>query len=125
MAQPARSAAATRAQFSPDVEEALVSRDYVLHKVRTALGRSAGQEVPTPPPVRLRVPEVGVEARIASMLARVEALAGKTYRAATPAEARLYVGEAIAGKSAIASNAPYLDECGIASLPGVRWGVTD
>jgi hypothetical protein len=30
-----------------------MSRDHVLHKVRTALGRSAGQPVEEPPPVRL------------------------------------------------------------------------
>ena len=36
----------------------LMSRDNILHKVRTALGRSAGQAVADAPPVRLRVPEV-------------------------------------------------------------------
>jgi L-lactate dehydrogenase complex protein LldG len=107
------------------VEEALMSRDNVLHKVRTGLGRSAGQEMPPAPPVRLRPPVVDMEARAASLQVRLEALAGQVYRAATAAEARLYVGEAIAGKSAVASNAPFLVECGITGLPGVRSGVTD
>ena len=60
-----------------------MSRDNILHKVRTALGRSAGQAVADPPPVRLRVPQVAMEDRIAQMRSRVEALAGKTARVTT------------------------------------------
>jgi len=98
-----------------------MSRDNILHRVRTALGRSAGQAVSEIPLVRMRIPEVDMEARIASMIARVEALAGLACRAADPREV---VAHAIAGKTAVASNAPYLAECGITSLPGVRSGIT-
>jgi L-lactate dehydrogenase complex protein LldG len=35
------------------------------------------------------------------------------------------VAEIVQGKSAVASNAPYLAECGITRLPGVRSGITD
>jgi L-lactate utilization protein LutC len=35
------------------------------------------------------------------------------------------VEKAIAGKTAIASNAPYLAECGITGLAGVRSGISD
>ena len=101
-----------------------MSRDHVLHRVRTALGRGVAQEAPPAPPARIRIPEVDMEARVAGLLGGVAALAGKTHRAATPEDARRYVAEAIAGKTAVASNAPYLAECGIASLPGVRTGVT-
>ena len=59
VAEPARSAAFAVQELPRDVEAALMSRDNILHKVRTALGRSAGQAVADPPPVRLRVPEVG------------------------------------------------------------------
>jgi L-lactate utilization protein LutC len=107
------------------VEEPLMSRDNILHKVRTALGRSAGQAVANLPPVRLRIPQVAMEERIARMRARVEALAGKTARVPTVEAAREFVAEAIAGKTALASNAPYLVECGIASLPGVRTGIRE
>ncbi len=100
-----------------------MSRDNILHKVRTALGRSAGQAVVDVPPVRLRMPEAAMEDRIALMMARVEALAGKTARVPTMEAAREFVAGAIAGKTAVASNAPYLTECGIASLPGVHSGV--
>jgi len=102
-----------------------MSREAVLHKVRTALGRSAGQAIEKPPPVRLPIPEVGIEARIQSFCERIEALAGKTHRAASTADAREYVARVIAGRSAVASNAPILRECGITLLPGVRTGITD
>ena len=101
-----------------------MSRDNILHRVRTALGRSAGQEVADPPPVRLRVPEVEMEARIASIRTRVEALGGKTHRTASPAEACATVVAAIQGKTALTSNAPFLAACGITGLPGVRSGIT-
>jgi len=101
-----------------------MSRDNILHKVRTALGRSAGQAVAAPPEVRLRVPEVAMEARIASFITRLEVLAGKAVRVGSMAEARDFVTAAIAGKTAAASNAPYLVECGVAALPGVRTGIT-
>ena len=51
-----------------------MSRDNILHRIRTALGRSAGQAVADPPPVRIRIPDVDMEQRIATMFARIEAL---------------------------------------------------
>jgi L-lactate dehydrogenase complex protein LldG len=99
-----------------------MARENILHKVRTALGRSAGDPPGEPPPVRLRIPEVEMESRIATMRMRIEALAGKTERTSDP---RAYVAEIIAGKTAVASNSPYLAACGIAALPGVRTGITD
>jgi L-lactate dehydrogenase complex protein LldG len=99
-----------------------MSRDHILHRVRTALGRSAGQEPLPPPPARIRVPDVTMEERIASMIARVDALAGRAMETADPCAA---VAAAIEGKTAIASNAPYLAQCGITSLAGVRSGITD
>jgi L-lactate utilization protein LutC len=102
-----------------------MSRDNILYRVRTALGRSAGQAVADPPPARIRIPEVDMERRISTMFAAIEALAGKTYRAATPAHACGFVAAAIEGKSAVASNAPFLAECGISTLPGVRTGIAD
>ena len=102
-----------------------MSRDHVLHKVRTALGRSAGQPVEEPPPVHLTVPEAGIQAKIGVFCERIEALAGKTYRAQSREEARAYVGSVIAGRKAVASNAAILRECGVTALPGVESGLRD
>jgi len=102
-----------------------MSREHVMHKVRTALARVAGQSIGEPPPVRLRIPETGIESRIASFFGCIVALAGKTYRAASPADACEYVMSVVAGKMAVASNAPVLQATGIARLPGVESGFTD
>lgn len=102
-----------------------MSREHILHRVRTAVGRSAGQPPNTAPAVRIRVPEDESSARAATMLARVEALAGKTHHAISPEDACAFVAAAIAGKSSLASNAPFLAQCGITRLPGVRSGISD
>jgi L-lactate dehydrogenase complex protein LldG len=102
-----------------------MERDYVLHEVRTALGRSAGQPPGGPPPVRIRIPEVEMEERIRQFCRNLEALAGKTHVAMSPAGAGAYVAATMAGKTAVTSNAPFLRECGITDLPGVRSGITD
>lgn len=102
--------------------ETMMSREHILHRVRTALGRSAGQAVGEVPSVRIRIPEVEMKARIASMQARLEALAGVVHRTSDP---RGVVAQMIAGRTAVASNAPYLEECGITGLPGVRAGITN
>jgi L-lactate utilization protein LutC len=99
-----------------------MSRENILHRVRTGLGRSAGDPVAAAPPVRLRIPEVEMEERIATMRMRIESLAGKTARTADPLAC---VAELIAGKTAVASNSAYLVERGIAALPGVRTGIVD
>jgi L-lactate dehydrogenase complex protein LldG len=99
-----------------------MSRENILHRVRTALGRSTGDAPAPPPPVRIRVPETGREARVASMIARVEALAGQACRTSDP---RAVVAGMIAGKTAVASNASFLADCGITALPCVRSGITD
>jgi L-lactate dehydrogenase complex protein LldG len=102
-----------------------MTRDHILHRIRTALGRSAGQAVAEPPPVRLVIPEVDREARIRSFTTRLETLAGKVHRVATPQAACAVVAADIEGKTAVASNAPFLAECGITSLPGVESGIAD
>src|ERR1051325_9254453 len=116
LAQPAGSSSAAQQKFPADVAGALMSREHVLHKVRTALARSTGQPIEEPPPVRLRVPVVDLEDRIESFCERVEALAGKAHRATSVSDARAYVAGALAARSAVASNAPILRECGVTAL---------
>ena len=89
------------------------SREDILHRVRTALGRPEGGPPPAPPPVRLRIPETSLESRMASMIQRIEALAGRVVRVPTPAEAGAWVRRTVAGKQAVVSQAPFLAECGI------------
>ena len=101
-----------------------MSREYVLHKTRTALGRSVGQAPAPAPPVRLGIPQVDVEVRLANFFQALEKLAGKTSRAGSPAEARAYVAALIGDRPAVASNAPFLRECGIPGLPSVRTDFT-
>jgi L-lactate dehydrogenase complex protein LldG len=107
------------------MEPALMSREGILYRVRTALGRNEGQPIAEPPEVRLRVPVVDGASRISSVRRAVEALAGKVHGAATPGEARDLTAAALAGRSAVASNAPFLAECGITHLPGVATGFLD
>jgi L-lactate dehydrogenase complex protein LldG len=97
----------------------------LLERVRTALGRAEGQAPAPAPPVRIVAPEIDLETRITRLLAAVEALAGKTFRAGGPEAARDYVARLLENRSAVASNAPFLAECGITALPHVRSGVTD
>ncbi len=102
-----------------------MAREQTLHRVQTALGRKAGQAPSEVPPVRLRIPEVDLGRRIATFRERLEALAARTAHLRTRAEAVSYVAGVTAGRDSVASNAPYLAECGITTLPGVRTGFTD
>jgi L-lactate utilization protein LutC len=100
-------------------------RDEILGRIRAALGRRAGEPATAAPPARIRIPEVSRETRISSLLARIEVLAGRGLRAATREEAGEIVRAALGNRSAIASNAPLLEECGITRLPAVRSGIAN
>jgi L-lactate dehydrogenase complex protein LldG len=101
-----------------------MARDYILHKIRTALGRSAGQAPAPIQPVYLNTPEVSLEARIESFRSALEALAGRVFGAADAGQARDYAAELLSGRTAVASNAPFLKECGILEIPCVESGFT-
>src|SRR5260370_35025399 len=94
------------------------AREEILSKIRDGLKRTNNS---APPPVRLRPHSGSPEL----FLKRVNALAGKTYRAIRAADARDYVTAALNGRSAIASNAPLLKEWGISTLPAVTSGNAD
>lgn len=103
----------------------MTAREQILKTVRAALGREESKSAPVPPPVRLRVPEVDRQARLACFTSRLEALAGKVLRAASAEQAGEIVREVLGGRSAVASNAPFLEECRISCLPNVRSGIRD
>jgi L-lactate dehydrogenase complex protein LldG len=102
-----------------------VSRDKILHKVRTALGRGAGQAPAAAPEVRLRIPEIPLEDRLASFRAALEDAGGAFWVASSVEDARARVAALVAGKTAVCSNSAYLRDCGITALPGVRTGLLD
>jgi L-lactate dehydrogenase complex protein LldG len=93
------------------------AREQILHKVRTALGRSTDQPPEETPPVWLCVPEMESEERVRRMLANFP---GTAIRAASPGDAREYVAGLAVGRRAVISRAPDLDRLGIAGLPGVQ-----
>jgi L-lactate dehydrogenase complex protein LldG len=102
----------------------MTSRDAVLDRIRVALGRSDGREQEPPPP-RIRIPEVTVEARIERLFCALSNLAGKTHLAGSPEGAREYVSALIGTKPAVASDASFLRECNITSLPSIQTDFRD
>ncbi len=103
----------------------MTPREAILREVCRNLGRECSPTAPALPPARIRIPEVSREERIASMLERVAALAGRTLHAHSTAEALDYVAERTRGVASVASNAPFLRQIGVTSLPGVESGFTD
>jgi L-lactate dehydrogenase complex protein LldG len=102
-----------------------VAREHILHKVRTALGRSPNQPpAPAPPPL-LSIPDWTVDQRVARFRSALEALGGKTLDASSMEAARAYAASLVEGGTAVASNAAFLRECGITGIPGVRTGFTE
>jgi L-lactate dehydrogenase complex protein LldG len=102
----------------------MTAREQILQSVRAALGGGTDPPV-APPAARICIPEVAVEARIEALFRAVTALAGRTYLASSPADARAYVEALVGGSPAVASNAPLLAECGITGLPSVQAGFTE
>ena len=97
----------------------IMSREFLLSRVRSALGRKPGQAVPPPPPVWLLKTEWTLEEKLASFEEKLEKLAGVVHMAQTPDDALEIVSKLIAGKTAVASNAALLAELKITNLPGV------
>ncbi len=100
-------------------------KDLLLHRVRAALGRGIGQPPPQAPPPLMRVPQTPVEARIEQFRKALEKLNGKFHHASSKADALAYAATLVAGRNAIASNDPFLVECGITAIPGVQSGFKD
>ncbi len=91
-----------------------MERDTILHRVRTALGRTANEAPAEPPPVYLRVPDWSLEERIRRFTEALEALGGRVYRAGGTAAVQEIVWEILAGRSAIVS------ADGLSGIPGVE-----
>lgn len=102
-----------------------MSRDHILHKVRTAIGRSGGDDADEAPEPLLRVPDIELEERVALFRAALEKLGGEVSFASSVTEARDHVAGFIEGKRAVASDSRFLAECGVRDLPGVTSGYAD
>src|SRR5690349_906920 len=100
------------------------SRELILGNIRTALGRAAGPPQALAAPA-LRIPLMNRNLYTSLFVQNLEKLAGKAFvvhgnAAVVPAIAGL-----LNGKRAVASNAPFLQDCGIIALPQVQSGLTD
>jgi len=89
------------------------ARDEILSRVRSALGRQAGDPVPAPPPFALAFVTSSPAERVETFRRALEALAGKVAVARTAAEAGDYVRAAVAGRTFAASKAQILSQCGV------------
>lgn len=101
------------------------SRDAIFERVRSALGRKLGQKPEAPPEPLLRVRYFSLQDRIDRFRIALEALTGTLTVVSDAASARDALGELIGGRSAVASNHPFLSICGIDTLPGVTTNLTD
>lgn len=102
-----------------------MSKEHILHKARTAVGRSAGQAPAPLDPPRIRIPEMDRETRLARFTQALENLGGVVYRASSAEDALRCVATLLDGKTAVASCAPLLAELGITALPNVSSGIAD
>jgi len=92
------------------------SRDAMLEQVRKALGRKLGQK-PLPPPEPLL--RVGYQTDAAKLARFQTEFIGTVTVVPDPAAARGAVEKLLDGATAVASNHPYLQSCGIPEIPGV------
>ncbi len=100
-----------------------MSREAVLSRVRTALGRNAGQPPGPMPDPYLRPPVL--DDPIGTFCRVLERLGAQPHRVSSMAGAREQVSVLVTKKISIASNSAVLTECAVAGLPGVRSGITD
>jgi L-lactate dehydrogenase complex protein LldG len=100
------------------------SRTAVLDRIRSALGRKPGQAPPPLPATILRTRNLTTLERVELFVQQFEKLNGKPVRVRSRVEAAAAVRDLMNGHMAVASNAPFLSECGIANLAGVQTGFT-
>src|SRR5438105_13688637 len=100
------------------------SRSAVLDRIRSALGRRPGQPPPPLPAPNLRTGNLTTSERVELFVRQFEKLNGKAVRVRSRVEAMAAVRDLMNGHTAVASNAPFLNDCGISNLAGVRSGFT-
>jgi len=101
----------------------MTSRESILESIRAALGRQAGQSAASLEEPRLRV--VPSDDVAALFVSKFELLGGKAFRVQGAGEVAELVSGLLGGKRAVASNAPFLRECGVTRLPQVESDFTN
>ena len=102
-----------------------MSRDAILQAVRTAIGRKPFQKPVAGPEPLLQIHNWTAADRLERFRAASAALGVPVTLASSASHARELVAALIDGRSAIASLATVLAECGILGLAGVQAGFPD
>jgi L-lactate dehydrogenase complex protein LldG len=103
----------------------MTARDQILGDIRAALGRKTGQRpVPLGDPL-LRGPRIDRELYARTFVQRFEKLAGKAFIVPDAVAVVPPLSSLLEGKRVVASNAPFLEVCGITRLPQVQSRFTD
>jgi L-lactate dehydrogenase complex protein LldG len=100
------------------------SRAAILGRIRSALHRTPGQAPPALPAAALRTRNLSGPECVELFVRQFEKLNGKAVRVRGRNEAAEAVRDLTNGHTAVASNAPFLRECGIADLQNVETGIT-
>jgi L-lactate dehydrogenase complex protein LldG len=100
------------------------SRSAILGRIRTALGRTPAQPPPPLPPAVLQTRNLTTSECVELFVQQFEKLNGKPVRVRSRTEAAAAVRDLMNGHTAVASNAPFLRECGVVDLPGVETGIS-
>jgi L-lactate dehydrogenase complex protein LldG len=102
----------------------MTARDEILRNIRTGLGR-AGTHVPAPLDAPLLRPsQMDRNLYVQLFVQNLEKLAGKAIVVNKPDQVVAALQDLLTGKHAVASNAPFLETCGLTSLTEVRTGFT-
>jgi L-lactate dehydrogenase complex protein LldG len=105
--------------------EGMNAREEILGNIRAALGRSGGPPASPLAPAILRIPIADRSLYAAAFAEKLEKLAGKAILVREPADVVPALAEILKDKTVVASNAPFLETCGITRLPQVQSGFTD
>lgn len=101
------------------------SREQILGNVRKALGRAAGLNPTTLAAPWLRIP-LSDRRRYNTLFGQnFEKLSGKSFFVSEPGGVVPVLADLLQAKTAVASNAPYLADCGVLGMPQVQSGFTD
>lgn len=101
------------------------SREAILQNVRSALRRAAGRPQASLAAPSLRIPLTDRNLYTPLFVQNFEKLAGKSFVVRHHPAVLDAIAPLLAGKRAVASNAPFLAACGITTLPQVQSGFTD